>query len=113
MRANPCTGEVALIAVHLTSRHDDDNRCPASTYKSSTQRTSDVVASLGGAPNYEEIGLVGIGYPQQLFRGVSLGMDERDVDTMVLSVRSDLLAQFLCLIGHRLLNSPVRNDCAG
>src|SRR5277367_3367412 len=39
-------------------------------------------------------------------------MDERDVNVMVVSVRSDLLAQFLCLIRLRLLDGPVRNDCA-
>jgi hypothetical protein len=42
-----------------------------------------------------------------------LRMDERDVDTVVVPVPSDLLAEFLRLIGHRLLKSAVRNDWAG
>src|SRR5580704_18061361 len=39
-------------------------------------------------------------------------MDERNINAVVVAVRSDLMAQFLCLIGHRLLDSPVRNDGA-
>ena len=70
------------------SRHDDDDRRPASTHKPPTQRTRDAVASFGGAPNDEQIGVVGVGYPQELSGCVPLGLDERDIDTMVVTVRA-------------------------
>jgi len=83
---------MAVRLDNATSRHDNDDRCPASSDEPPTERTSNVVASFGGAPNDEQIGVVGVGYPQELFGCVSLGLDERDIDTMVVTVRTDLIA---------------------
>jgi hypothetical protein len=46
-----------------TSGHDDDDRCAASSDQPPTQRASQVVASLRGAPNDEQIGVAGAGNP--------------------------------------------------
>ena len=100
-------------ASEMRSRHDDDDRCTRSSDKSPTQRTSHVVASLGRASNDEQIGAVGVRDPQKLSRCVPLGANERDVHTVVVTVRSHLIAQFLYSIGHRLLNGSVGDDCSG
>jgi hypothetical protein len=102
-----------VVSTPHTSGHDDDDRCTAFSDKPPTQRSRKVVASLGGAPNDEQIGVVGVGNPQELSGCVPLGMDERDVDTVVMTVGADLIAQSLCLIGHRLLNGPVGIDYSG
>jgi len=61
----------------------------------------------------EQIGAVGVRDPQKLSRCVPLGANERDVHTVVVTVRSHLIAQFLYSIGHRLLNGSVGDDCSG
>jgi hypothetical protein len=45
------------------SGHDDDDRCTAPSDQPPTQRAGEVVASLGGAPDDEQIGLAGVGDP--------------------------------------------------
>ena len=95
-----------------TSRYDHDDRRIASSDKPSAQRTRQVVTSFGGAPNDQEIGLAGVGNPQELFGDIAHRMDERHVDTVVMAVPAHLTAQFLRLITYGLLNGPVGDDRA-
>jgi hypothetical protein len=95
------------------SGHNNDNRSIPLSDKPPAQRTSQLMASLGGTPNDEQIGVTGVRNTHELSGCVPVGTNEGDVDSMVVAVRAHLSAEFFCLVGHRLLHGPVGNGCSG
>ena len=57
--------------------------------------------------------MVGVRYPQEFLRYVSLGVHKRDIDTFIAAVRTDLIIQSLYLAHPRLLDGPVSDHCSG